>query len=559
MNITNIKQEVSFLKNRLWDLFKKNKLSYSGDWKNLIGNIPDVDNKKEHILFVSMHSGLNPNTLNIEILLMHLFRLREHHVSYLKCNKSLVACEFNIYGNGSDNFGFRYGISDRANQSKCDICNNGFNLLTSLSYLNCIELDKFAHNNSINYDNLLCEIDFENVRDFKYRNVNLGEHVYSSVCRQLLKSTFSLDNDNEKRTLFKYMLSGLKYIDKLFNLFETSKIDRIITVHGIYLVHGIVVDVAKIFDVKVVVYGAPYRKNTLMFSHNETYHKSLLTDDSKLWIDKTMLPHELLRLKEYLSQKNGGGRDYVVYNEQPINDICKIENELNTSFVGKTIYTAFTNVVWDAQLFYSSNAFKNIFLWLDCLVENFTNSPECVLLIRVHPAEFKSGFYSNESILGYLNTKFGILANNIFIIDSSSKISSYALIDISSACFVYGTKLALEIACFNKRVIIAGDAWARGKGFSIDISKPGELVTLLQNPVNIPNMSNYEHDLALKYAYYYFFGRMIDMPLINLDLSFNTNSKFLNFIEFSNFLPSNDISFDIIYDGVINGNDFSLI
>lgn len=554
-----MKQEIAFISNAIYRLYIYITTVNYNEWSDIGNKMSEIKPNKEHIFFISMHSGINPNTLNIDILLMHLFRYREHKVSYLKCNYALSACEFNIFGNGEDDYGIKYGISSFANKSRCNTCNSGFDRIYNLNYLNRIELNNYKENSDMYYSEVIRDIDFNDLRSFKYRNVNLGEHVYSSVCRQLLKSNFSIEVDYEKRVLLKYIISGLKYVDKLYDLFSKEKFDRVITVHGIYLVHGIVVDIANHFNVKVVVYGAPYRKNTLMFSHNETYHKSLLTESDSYWKNLKLTDNDIFKLKDYLSQKNGGGRDYVVYNEKPVNNIIDIENELNVKFGGKNIYTAFTNVVWDAQLFYSSNAFKNIFLWLDCLIDNFSVDSQNILLIRVHPAEFKSGFSSNESILGYLLNKYQKLPNNIYVIDSSSKISSYALIDISKACFVYGTKLALEIACFKKRVIISGDAWARGKGFSTDIIHPMDLILLLKNPDLIDLMSEEEYSLALKYAFYYFFGRMIDMPSINLDLSQNKNSIFLNFNDLSYFAPSVDSSFDVIYNGVVNGENFSLI
>jgi hypothetical protein len=557
MNIEKIKQEGLYIKSVVNNIFYKISLYFSNEWKYFLGKAPDIDDQKEHILFACMHNGINPNTLNIDILLMHLFRFRRHKVSYLKCNYGLSACEFNIYGNGEDNCGIQFGLTESAHRSRCAKCNSGFDILTNSKHLGCIDLNFYSHNSQNYYNAILSQVDLLDIRNYKYKNINLGEHVYSSVCRQLLKSTFNIQDEYEKRVLIKYIISGLKYVDKLYHLFQFNKIDRVITIHGIYLAHGILVDVANVFKIKVVVYGAPYRKNTLMFSHNETYHKSLLTENKDNWVNKIISSESLLKLKDYLSQKNGGGRDYVVYNERPINDINEIELELNISFKNKEIYTAFTNVVWDAQLFYSSNAFSNIFLWLDCLVENFTSSRQKILLIRVHPAEFKSGFSSNESILNYLTNKYSSLPENIYIIDSSSKISSYALIDISRACFVYGTKLALEIACYKKRVIISGDAWARGKGFSIDIFNSSELVKILNNPSDIPDMTDFEHDLALKYAYYYFFGRMIDMPSINLNLSNINKGLFLNFRDYTLFQQKKHNSFDIIYNGVINGDNFS--
>ena len=46
-----------------------------------------------------------------------------------------------------------------------------------------------------------------------------------------------------------------------------------------------------------------------------------------------------------------------------------------------------TNVMWDAQLDFPSNFFKNILEWLFFTVDYFINNQNLQLIIRVHPAE----------------------------------------------------------------------------------------------------------------------------------------------------------------------------
>lgn len=81
-----------------------------------------------------------------------------------------------------------------------------------------------------------------------------------------------------------------------------------------------------------------------------------------------------------------------------------------------------------------------------------------------------------------------------------------------NAVIIYGTKTGVELTSMGIPVIVAGEAWIRNKGITIDVkSKEGDIKILDQLSLS-ERMNNKLIERARKYAYHFFFRRMIPLP-----------------------------------------------
>ena len=53
--------------------------------------------------------------------------------------------------------------------------------------------------------------------------------------------------------------------------------------HGIYVPQGIISEVAKMKGLNVSTWFTAYKNKSFLFSHKETYHKSLLKEPNEEW------------------------------------------------------------------------------------------------------------------------------------------------------------------------------------------------------------------------------------------------------------------------------------
>jgi hypothetical protein len=126
--------------------------------------------------------------------------------------------------------------------------------------------------------------------------------------------------------------------------------------------------------------------------------------------------------------------------------------------------------------------------------------------------------------------------------------------DLCDAVLLYGTKTGVELAPLGQRVVICGDAWARGKGFTYDIETAADYASLLEQLARDRTGRLREDQVrdARKYAYHYFFRRMI--PLTSLEPE--TGSPSYAFGSLEELLPGNDPGLDVICKGILEGSPF---
>ena len=96
--------------------------------------------------------------------------------------------------------------------------------------------------------------------------------------------------------------------------------------------------------------------------------------------------------------------------------------------------------------------------------------------------------------------------NNVVIISSSNKASTYKIIERSDFCIVYATKTAVEAICMNKPVLICGESCLKNKGLTLDLDKRENIENYYKQ------LENAKVDLegAYSYAYKLFFDTMKD-------------------------------------------------
>ena len=92
--------------------------------------------------------------------------------------------------------------------------------------------------------------------------------------------------------------------------------------------------------------------------------------------------------------------------------------------------------------------------------------------------------------------------------------STYALMSLCNAAIIYGTKMGVELTSVGLPVIVAGEAWIRNKGLTHDASTPEEYFRILEQLPFPERLAAPQLARARRYAYHFFFNRMIPLPFI---------------------------------------------
>ena len=530
-------------------------------WKRIIKNKKSFifsNDQKLNILMVPFN-GYAETVLAFETAIGKSLELKGHDITILSCDAALPSCQWNFDGNGNPKFeSSKIHKFDFNKLDICKKCNKNISKVCQTSSLKMKPLSNYSSQNIIDDAiKFINSISLDHENKIVYKGINISEHAYSTTIRVLLRG--SLDtNDSYSNDLYKrFLISAVILTDHLEKLFRENNFDRIVAVHGIYLEHGIICDFAVKENIPVIIWGTPYRKNCIYAAHNDTYHRELVYEKNSEWNDLILDEKMNSQLDIYLNSKLSGGRDYVNYHPNPITDKEKLIREIGLD-PNKPIIGLFTNVLWDAQIFYDSNAFENMLEWINYTISNFINRKDVQLVIRIHPAESKGGFTTNQPLEQEILSSFDSLPENIKIVSPESNISSYTLADISAASLVYGTNMALEIAIRGLPLVIVGECCSRGKGFSYDIETKSDYDKILEKIYDLKKPTKNQINLARKYAYHLFFRRMIDFNVYDTPISGKTISRQakFNFRSTKELIDNNIEGLDIVCNGIINLEKF---
>jgi len=123
------------------------------------------------------------------------------------------------------------------------------------------------------------------------------------------------------------------------------------------------------------------------------------------------------------------------------------------------------------------------------------------------------------------------------------------------SALIYGTKTGVELTSMGLPVIVAGEAWIRNKGLTIDVLSEEEYFKILDRLPFRTTMNPDKMKKARKFAYHFFFRRMIPLPIDDrhpVDKCYLTPIKSLRELE-----PKKHLGLDIVCDGILNGREFT--
>ena len=281
-----------------------------------------------------------------------------------------------------------------------------------------LKLNKFIDENTLKEINKIVQTTkVKDIVAYKLNNINIGENTLAGTLRYFARGSLDFENRHHTEILKKYFKSALITKFAMENLLNKKKYDIVVIDHGMYVPQGIIGEVAKSKGSFVKVIWVGYKRNTMMVVDNITYHKSLITEIEPIG-QITILMKKETKLMSYLKDRDSGKQDWEKFNNNPINNIETLKAK---KLDDRPIISLMTNVIWDAQLKFDQNIFKNQMEWIIKTVDYFKNKKSLQLVIRVHPAEV-SDMPANEKIKDALTSKYGLLPDNIKLIDADENL-----------------------------------------------------------------------------------------------------------------------------------------
>jgi hypothetical protein len=126
--------------------------------------------------------------------------------------------------------------------------------------------------------------------------------------------------------------------------------------------------------------------------------------------------------------------------------------------------------------------------------------------------------------------------------------------DLCNAVVIYGTKMGIELTSRGIPTIVAGEAWIRNKGLTLDVESEEMYFKLLDTLPFKKGLDQTIIEKARKYAFHFFFRRMIPLSFIKP----HNGAPFYKFDikSFEDLIAGKDKGLDIICKGIMEQGDF---
>lgn len=516
-----------------------------GRWRQICGKLAHQPGR---VLIATGAAGHLPS-LTVESLMGVALFLRDQPVDFLLCDSALPACmmcEINWY---TDLESFvRDGPADR-----CASCYKpGARMLDDAGF-NHIGLTSQLSDDELRDARLLAgKTPKQEIASFCVDGVPVGEHAVAGALRFFARGDIE-DEAWSEAVLRRYFESALLTYYACYRLFSGGLYKVVVLNHGIYVPQGVIAETARRTGVRVVTWHPAYRSRCFIFNHDETYHHGLLNEPVSVWERMRWSARHEERVTRYLRSRWLGEEDWVKFHSDPELDVAQIQKELGIDFSRPTI-GLLTNVVWDAQLHYRANAFSSMSEWLLKTIEYFRDRKDVQLLIRIHPAEVTGTLPSRQLAFDEIRRAFPRLPENVFIIPPESRASTYVAMSRCNAAIIYGTKTGVELTSIGIPVIVAGEAWIRGKGVTLDAATSDDYFRLLDSLPFPARLDERTVQRALKYAYHFFFRRMIPLECFEERNGWPPFSIALHGL--SELEAGRLKGLDVVCDGIVDGSLF---
>ena len=415
-----MKSAIKTIKQKIFRIIKLNAGSSAAqypDWPGLLSDEWDqwmtaVDKAKggPRVLIATGVGGHIPVAI-LDSLLSVALTLRGAKVHVLLCDGALPACEhLTIHDTKVSQFA-RHGVTEQ----KCDSCfrradhmyrSLGLSLHYYSEFLTSQEIRQAA--------SLSTEIPFEKISDYKINDIRVGEHAIAGALRFFARGT--LDGEKFAEPILRhYLKAAILTASAVGNCMRKYQFLSTSFHHGIYIPQGIVGEVARNRNVRVVNWSVAYRKKSFIFSHHDTYHHTLMSEPVSAWENMEWTDRHETAIMDYLKSRWKGTHDWIWFHERPQEDLEKIVNEVGID-LNRPVIGMLTNVMWDAQLHYPANAFPNMLEWVVQTIRYFKKRPDSQLVIRVHPAELRGTVKSRQMMVDEINKIFLEIAGVMYLL-----------------------------------------------------------------------------------------------------------------------------------------------
>lgn len=384
-------------------------------------------------------------------------------------------------------------MNPNGNSLCCSLCRLQYRSLIK-KFGKGVEILPFTHHERAKYkENLFKSI--EEIKKLEYRGVHVGLSILSSY----FSKTRNIDPDITF-SFCKY-INGVasdmfSQIDAIYNFIDKKKPDVISIYNGRLYESRAFYDIARIKGIKfesLEIVGGMNEPAKIVKYDNVLPHDIGYFAKKANWVWKvskdTDVEKERIASDFFIKRKNGIQAGDKVYVADQVKG--KLPENLDSSKMNIMIFNSSADELaalggkWDEGVL-----FKSQYDAIDYILSH--SSSKIHYYLRIHP-NLKDVPYRFVTELYDLSKKHP----NITIIEPSSDISSYALLDVAEKVIVFGSTMGVEANFWGKPVILIGRSFYYNMDVAYHVNTKEDLIQLLHSELSAKSKQD-----SMKYGYY---------------------------------------------------------
>src|SRR5687767_10378544 len=268
-------------------------------------------------ILLSSAIGSQAHVVTLESALAVALTLRGAEVEVLLCDQALPACaecDASLYPS-LDQF-VRVG-------PRADLCRDCYSpaerVFRTLGVRTHRLSEWMSDEDRRDATKIVAAVPFADIRQYRFEGLAVGEHAYAGCLRFFARGSLEGEPHGEA-ILRRYLEAALLTALATRRLLRARQVACTASTHGIYVPWGIIGEIARAEGVRVVNWNVSYRKRRFIFSHQNTYHYTLMTEPVSEW-DRLSLTKERRRaLMRYLESRHEGLFDWIVFHRGQIQE-----------------------------------------------------------------------------------------------------------------------------------------------------------------------------------------------------------------------------------------------
>jgi len=386
-----------------------------------------------------------------------------------------------------------------------------------------------------------------------YNDWAIGTWIVSSIHSHFRANTVDVRSPQHVLSLRENLEAGLCAAFAMDRLLRSWQPDVLLLFNGRMASLRVAFELARAAGIRVVTHERGWVHGSLYLATNaDCLSLAPFREAWSRWRDVPLTAVEHAQVAAWLLDRaHGRNHNWLTFSPPPGSaDVVRAQLALREDAPLYVIFTSSEDEVVSNRDW--TSVFGDQQQWLERTAEWARTHPDVDVVLRVHPnTGGRRSTGVNVEQLTWLESFATTLAANVKVVWPDDDVSSYTLMDMSTATLSYLSTAGLEAACVGRPSFMAATGYVSGYGFTDDVASPDEYFAQLDRyqTAEEPEAIAHRRTLAWRFAYMTMYRYMLPFPLVGQR---TFSSAHPTYTSLEALRPGNDPSLDHAVDVLLN-------